>query len=82
MTARTPKPKKSPAPLRGIAATAVEPEFKLTPAEMRLIQAYRLIEDTAQEFILDVSIAFSENDEHRRHKQPALRLVSGVKSWA
>lgn len=80
MTARAPKPKKSPAPLRGNADTAVEPEFKLTPAEMRLVQAYRALGDNTQDFLDEYAQNLAANERLRRHKQPALRLVSGVKS--
>lgn len=80
MTARAPKPKKSPAPLRGVAAAPVEPEFKLTPAEMRLVQAYRALKDDTQDYLDEVMQNLAAHKDLQRHKQPALRLVSGVKS--
>jgi len=79
MTTRTPKPKKSPAPLLGIAiATTAKPQFEVTPDEARLIQVYRQMRDIDQEAVQKIAQIFMVKNP--RPKQPALRLVKGVKS--
>jgi len=79
MTARTPKPKKSPAPLLGIAiATTAKPQLEVTPAEARLLQVYRQMIDDDQIALHAVAKALMVANP--RLKQPALRLVKGVKS--
>ncbi|MDB5842672.1 MAG: hypothetical protein JWQ23_4624 [Herminiimonas sp.] len=56
-----------------------QPTFKLTPAEMRLVQAYRNCDDEVQDYFLGPAEDCSQKESYRRPelKGPALRLVQG-----
>jgi hypothetical protein len=53
--------------------------IQLSPTEMRLIQAYRSVDDYSQEFLLRLTQSTAEDSMFKRQqeKRPILRLIAG-----
>lgn len=73
------KPKKPSAPnLRTVPAPPESGEFRLTPQEIRLIQAFRKADDFVQAWTLRNTEMFARDPEHMRPtEKQGLRLVAG-----
>jgi hypothetical protein len=52
-------------------------DIKLTPAEIRLIQAYRAMPENVQRMIYDVMIATAKDKGGKQNKSHRLRLIAG-----
>jgi hypothetical protein len=81
--AKTTKPKPPPRTIKiGLLKTErialPENSANLTPAEMRLIRAYRKLNDDVQSFMVACAERHATNPKLlRRSPTPALRLVTG-----
>lgn len=52
-------------------------DMKLTPSEARLLQAYRNVEDSTRDMLVDLAVGLANDDITRRRVRPNLQLVIG-----